>query len=172
MPQPGSALNMITGLKMSEPAGPQRPICHPSRSFAFPYSYLFPCSCVWFSAHGPFALLRGAEPHRDRRFSDSRAVHAELPQAGKALLPGGPAAGKRGSVLTPPVPLTPGVPLPSALRSTGALCRGCAGCAVLLRVPVALRALGAPLPLAAAGSWLAARRLMVRALLTGELGKC
>ena len=69
MPQPGSALNMIMGLEMSEPAGPQRPICHPSRSCAFPYSYLFPCSRVWFSARGPLALLCRAVPQEDGRFS-------------------------------------------------------------------------------------------------------
>lgn len=69
MPQPSSALNMIMGLEMSEPAGPQRPICHPSRSCAFPYSYLFPCSRVWFSAHSPLALLRRAVPQEDGRFS-------------------------------------------------------------------------------------------------------
>lgn len=69
MPQPSSALNMITGLEMSEPAGPQRLICHPSRSSAFPYSYLFPCSRARFSAHGPLALLCRAVPREDGRFT-------------------------------------------------------------------------------------------------------
>lgn len=68
MPQPSSALNMITGLEMSEPAGPQRPICHPSHSCAFPF-YLFPCSCVWFSAHGPLALPCRPVPQEDGRFT-------------------------------------------------------------------------------------------------------
>lgn len=64
MPQPGSSLNMITGREMSESAGPQGPICHPSRSCAFPYPYLFPRSCVWFSTHGPHGLSAEWCPRR------------------------------------------------------------------------------------------------------------
>lgn len=64
MPQPGSSLNTITGREMSEPAGPQGPICHPSRSCAFPYPYLFPRSRVWFSAHSPLALSTERCPGR------------------------------------------------------------------------------------------------------------
>lgn len=95
MPQPGSALNMIMGLEMSEPAGPQGPICHPSRSCAFPYSYLFPRSRIWFSAHGPLALLRRAVPQEDGRFS---ACQAALPRC-RAAVPAACAGG--GWELTP-----------------------------------------------------------------------
>lgn len=92
MPQPGSALNMIMGLEMSEPAGPQRPICHPSCSLAFPSSYLFPCCCAWLSARGPFALLGSGAP-RGRRFSGWRAA---LPCCARCC------AGPRGAGLCAP----------------------------------------------------------------------